>query len=119
VQRRVHGHDVRGVDIGAETRCAHYASERDVVALRFGCCEMYYPCFECHDAVANHEAEPWPAERSDEPAALCGGCGTELTPAAYMAVDGCPDCDAPFNPGCADHYHLYFEGASGETTGSS
>ena len=118
MRRRIHGHDVRGVDIDAETRCAHYASERDVVALRFGCCETYYPCFECHDAVANHDAEPWPAERADEPAALCGVCGAELTPCEYMAVDECPDCEAAFNPGCADHYHLYFEGVDGDTAGS-
>ena len=116
MRRHIHGHDVYGVDVDAETRCLHYATERDVVALRFGCCETYYPCFECHDAVTDHEAEPWPVERADEPAALCGVCGAELTPSEYMAVDACPDCSASFNPGCADHYHLYFEAIDSEST---
>ena len=109
---RVRGHEVRGVDVDGETRCAHYGTERDIVALRFGCCESYYPCFRCHAAVADHEAERWPAGRRDEPAALCGVCGAELTVDRYVAVDACPDCGAAFNPGCAGHYDRYFEPAA-------
>jgi uncharacterized CHY-type Zn-finger protein len=26
-----------------------------------------------------------------------------------METDGCPACGAGFNPGCAAHYHRYFE----------
>ena len=109
---RAHGHEVRGVDVDGETRCAHYGTERDVVALRFGCCESYYPCFRCHAAVVDHEAERWPAGRRGDPAALCGVCGAELTVDRYVAVDACPDCGAAFNPGCADHYDRYFEPAA-------
>ncbi|ESP88814.1 CHY zinc finger protein [Candidatus Halobonum tyrrellensis] len=108
--RRVRGVEVRGVDVGPETRCAHYAGERDVIALRFGCCERYYPCFACHEAVADHDAEPWPRARSDEPAVLCGVCGATLTVDAYLdAGFVCPACDAAFNPGCAAHHDRYFE----------
>ncbi len=117
---RVHGHEVRGVDVDGETRCAHYGTDRDVVALRFGCCGTYYPCFRCHAAVADHAAERWPADRRDEPAALCGVCGAELTVDRYVAVDACPDCGAAFNPGCADHYDRYFEpAAAGEDGGEN
>ena len=109
--RYVHGVPVSGVDVDPETRCAHYRGDRDVVALRFGCCETYFPCFRCHDAVADHEREPWPRARFDEPAVLCGVCGTELTAEAYLDLDEheCPRCGAAFNPGCVDHAHLYFE----------
>jgi len=107
---QIHGCEVRGEDVDAETRCAHYASERDVVAIKFACCETYYPCFRCHDAVAEHDAERWPAGRRDEQAVLCGACGVELAVAEYVGAEACPACDAAFNPGCADHYHLYFEG---------
>ncbi|WP_290814015.1 CHY zinc finger protein [Halovivax sp.] len=108
--RRVHGLPVRGVDVDAETRCAHYDGDRDVVALKFACCESYHPCFRCHESVADHEAEPWPRVRFDEPAVLCGVCGTELTPPAYLdAEHRCPACDAPFNPGCEAHADRYFE----------
>lgn len=107
---------VYGVDVDSETRCAHYRTERDVVAFRFACCERYYPCFRCHEAVADHEAVPWPRDRFDEPSVLCGGCATELTVPDYLAADyDCPSCGAPFNPGCAKHADLYFETAESES----
>jgi uncharacterized CHY-type Zn-finger protein len=106
---QVQGHEVRGVDVDGETRCAHYGTERDVVAIEFPCCETYYPCHRCHEVVADHDAETWPLERRDETAVLCGACGTELAIQEYMGVDACPACESAFNPACAGHYHLYFE----------
>ncbi|WP_418286084.1 CHY zinc finger protein [Halorubrum sp. DTA46] len=79
---------LRGVDVDPETRCAHWDAPVDVIALRFGCCEVYYPCDACHDAATGHEPEPWPRERFDEPAVLCGGCGATLTATAYLDGDG-------------------------------
>lgn len=110
---RIHGHDVRGIDVDDETRCAHYGTERDVVAIKFACCETYYPCFRCHAEVADHEAETWPIERREVQAVLCGAYGSELAIQEYVGVDACPECGVRFNPGCADHYHLYFEDVEG------
>lgn len=107
---QIHGHEVRGVGVGPETQCAHYSTERDIVAIKFACCGTYYPCFRCHEETTDHDIERWPIERRDEPAVLCGGCGTELAPQEYMGLDACPDCRAAFNPACSDHYHRYFEG---------
>ncbi|PAU83158.1 hypothetical protein CK500_10140 [Halorubrum salipaludis] len=78
---------LRGVAVDPETRCAHWDSAVDVVALRFGCCETYYPCDACHDAATDHEAEPWPRDRFDEPAVLCGACGATLTAREYLDRD--------------------------------
>ncbi|SFR57216.1 CHY zinc finger protein [Halorubrum sodomense] len=102
---------LRGIDIDPETRCAHWDDPVDVVALRFGCCGTYYPCDACHDAAADHEAVPWPRERFDEPAVLCGACRTTLTAREYLEADddACPACGAAFNPGCRKHRHRYFE----------
>ena len=109
MEREIEGRTVHGVEVGPETRCAHYDTERDVVALRFACCEAFYPCFRCHEAVADHEAERLLVE-SLESAVLCGVCGTELTPEEFVTGDHeCPDCGVAFNPGCADHYERYFE----------
>lgn len=108
--RRVGGTLVRGVGVESETRCAHYAGDRDVVAVRFACCDAYYPCFECHEAVADHPADPIPAAAFDEAGVLCGACGAALTVREYLDCGfSCPDCGAAFNPGCAAHYDRYFE----------
>ncbi|WP_135820407.1 CHY zinc finger protein [Halostella litorea] len=106
----VAGRAVRGVGVGSETRCAHYGGPRDVVAIRFACCDAYYPCFRCHAAVADHDAERVPRAAFDAAGVLCGVCGATLSVRAFVEGDhACPDCGAAFNPGCADHYDRYFE----------
>jgi uncharacterized CHY-type Zn-finger protein len=105
------GIHVFGPVVDDETRCIHYSSERDVIAIRFKCCNRYYPCFECHQQEADHPAQVWPRNEWATPAILCGKCKTELTVNEYLnSNDQCPHCKAPFNPGCRHHYHLYFEG---------
>lgn len=100
---------VYGVNVDSETRCKHYHTEVDIIALKFGCCERYYPCYECHLETADHPPKTWPESRFDQPAVLCGACGHELTVHEYLACDSqCPSCKASFNPGCKLHYHLYF-----------
>jgi uncharacterized CHY-type Zn-finger protein len=111
MHRPVGSHDVYGVAVDSETRCAHYDSEQDVVALKFGCCETFFSCYACHEAVADHTPQPWPRTRFDHPAVLCGSCRTALSVTQYLsAAHECPACGASFNPGCAGHYDRYFEG---------
>src|SRR4051812_5416803 len=106
----VHGQPVYGEIIDDETRCRHYHGESDVIAVKFKCCGRWYPCAECHLAVADHAAEIWPVSEFSERAVLCGSCGETLTISQYLTCDNsCPVCGAGFNPGCANHYHLYFE----------
>ncbi len=100
---------VRGATVDDQTRCAHYASPLDVVAIRFRCCGEYYPCHLCHEEAAGHPAERWPASEFDARAVLCGVCRHELTIAEYQAATACPHCGARFNPRCASHSHLYFD----------
>lgn len=110
--------DVHGVDIDGETRCTHYSSESDVVALRFGCCGEHYACLKCHSEIADHPSEPWPTERRTEPAVRCGVCNADLTADEYTSSEVCPDCGARFNPGCVDHYRIYFEWIDAATGGT-
>lgn len=101
---------VLGVDLDDETRCAHWYSPRDVVAIRMKCCGEYYACKDCHDALGGHPAQVWPRSEWDEKAVLCGVCRHEMSIAAYLASsDACPACGAGFNPGCRLHRHFYFE----------
>lgn len=103
------GIDVRGDVVDQSTRCAHYATERDIVAIRFACCGEVYPCHACHDSHAGHERSVWARAERDVAALLCGACGTTLTIAEYLVADACPRCASEFNPRCALHAHLYFE----------
>ena len=110
MNRRIHGVEVVGLDVDSETRCRHYAGRTDVIAIRFKCCDAWYPCIDCHRALADHEPAVWPIGERDELAVLCGVCGRRLGIATYLNGDSsCPRCGAGFNPGCKLHHHLYFE----------
>ncbi len=100
---------VYGQTIDDQTRCIHYRTPRDVIAIKFYCCRRYYPCHLCHEASAGHSSQQWPASQHDQKALLCGVCSTELSISSYFAIDACPACLAPFNDGCRLHRHLYFE----------
>lgn len=104
---------VKGKTVDDETRCTHYHSPLDIIAIRFRCCHDYYPCYQCHDETAGHPAQVWKKEEWDTRAILCGKCKTELSINDYLkAADHCPSCGAPFNPGCSKHHHLYFDTGS-------
>ena len=103
---------VLGPVVDDETRCIHYRTSLDVIAIEFACCTTFYPCHLCHAETADHPATQWPLGKRDEPAVLCGVCGHLLTITDYLDVDACPSCAAPFNPGCKLHPELYFEPVS-------
>ncbi len=101
---------VRGIDLDAQTRCAHYRSEFDIIAIKMKCCGIYYACKECHEALARHPAKVWPRAEWAQYAVLCGACGHEMSIEQYMASGyQCPACTSAFNPGCRKHYHFYFK----------
>ena len=101
---------VRGIDLDANTRCAHYHSALDIIAVKIKCCDTYYACKNCHDALAGHASDVWPCDEWNRPAVLCGACGSELSVNDYLNCDNrCPACEASFNPGCRNHHHFYFE----------
>jgi uncharacterized CHY-type Zn-finger protein len=102
---------VRGLEVDGQTRCAHYHSPVDIIAIKMKCCGDYYACKDCHLALADHEVVLWPRNEWGEKGILCGACGAELTINNYLASGyRCPMCRAEFNPECRRHYHFYFEG---------
>jgi uncharacterized CHY-type Zn-finger protein len=109
--------DVRGVNLGPQTRCEHYRGPTDLVAIKTKCCGVYYACKDCHAALADHQIEVWPENEWNQRAILCGACGEELTIRQYMKSESrCDVCRARFNPKCRDHYHFYFQ-VSGSVQG--
>ena len=106
----IKGRAVKGLQVDPLTRCTHYHSERDIIAIKFKCCQTYYPCYKCHDALCDHTGIKWESGEFGEKAVLCGQCGSELTIKEYLhAHSTCPYCHAQFNPGCGLHYNYYFE----------
>ncbi len=105
-----HPMQILGVQVDMETRCAHWHSEIDRIAIKFYCCGLYYACFECHEAVGCGKSAVWPKEQFDEKVVLCGFCGHQLTIQEYLeCASACTSCGSNFNPGCSLHKHLYFE----------
>jgi uncharacterized CHY-type Zn-finger protein len=103
---------VRGLDVDQATRCKHWHSPLDVIAIKMKCCGEYYACKDCHDELADHAIAVWPRNEWDTCAILCGVCSDELTIQQYMDCGNvCPSCGAGFNPGCREHYQYYFEAA--------
>jgi uncharacterized CHY-type Zn-finger protein len=102
--------EVRGLHLDPHTRCLHYHSPLDIVAIKLKCCGVYYACKDCHVAMADHPINVWPSAEFTQLAVLCGACKTELTIREYLRCDSrCPHCHAAFNPACANHHHFYFE----------
>ena len=101
---------IRGVQADSETRCVHYHTPLDVIAIRMKCCGAWYACKDCHDVLAGHGIRAWPASEWNEIAVLCGVCGTQMSVRQYLdCASLCPACAAPFNPGCRHHNPFYFE----------
>ncbi len=100
---------LRGCQVDRHTRCAHYDDPQDVIAIRFACCDVYYPCAQCHRATTDHSPRRLSANQTNEAAVLCGRCNGVMTAAAYLRANHmCPHCGTAFNPGCATHHDRYF-----------
>lgn len=107
--RVIGGFLVRGQVIDNQTRCSHYHTDLDIIAIKFKCCDTYYPCYSCHQEAVNHEAITWEINERDAKVILCGVCGHELTIQEYMNSNNtCTSCQSLFNPNCKKHYDLYF-----------
>jgi uncharacterized CHY-type Zn-finger protein len=101
---------IKGKTVDEHTRCVHYHSPLDIIAIKMKCCDSYYPCIYCHNEEAGHEAQTWKKIEFENKAVLCGACYTEMTIAQYLQSNySCPFCKAALNPGCSSHNHFYFE----------
>lgn len=101
---------VKGNLVDDQTRCIHWHSPLDIIAIKFKCCNTYYACYDCHHEKADHLPEIWTKEERNEKAILCGVCKSELSIKEYFVSENiCPHCKSAFNPNCSRHYHLYFE----------
>jgi uncharacterized CHY-type Zn-finger protein len=101
---------INGKPIDNETRCVHYHSSLDIIAIKMKCCNEYFPCIDCHNETTHHLVQRWQKDEFNTKAILCGFCKKEMSIQQYLNSNHlCPYCNAAFNPGCRNHHHLYFE----------
>lgn len=99
---------VYGQVFDKQTRCVHYHSKKDIIAIKFKCCLKYYPCYQCHQIGESHEIEVWSKDEFNQKAILCGVCQTEFTIEQYLQMTKCRCCSSEFNEGCRLHHQIYF-----------
>lgn len=100
--------EVHGNLVDSSTRCIHYYSEFDIVAIKFKCCGKFYPCYKCHEENETHEIVKWSATEFSEQSILCGNCKETISILEYFQVSECPKCRGKFNVNCELHYGIYF-----------
>ncbi len=101
---------IKGSLTDDQTRCTHYHSDQDIIAIKFKCCGEYYACIHCHEENADHGPQRWTKEERNTTAILCGNCKNEMSINEYFSCNySCPHCSAAFNPKCSNHNHFYFE----------
>jgi uncharacterized CHY-type Zn-finger protein len=73
--------DVYGPTVDEHTRCVHYATELDIIAIRFACCDRYYPLPLCAiPRLTDHPARTVATRASGTSPPSCARmCWTELT----------------------------------------
>ena len=98
----------QGVLVDDESRCVHYHTDKDIVALQCYECQKYYACYQCHNALETHTFTPYPLSLKEDRPILCGSCKKILTYEEYSKKSSCPYCKAAFNPACQNHYSIYF-----------
>ena len=106
---KIGSQSVYGLNLTPDSGCVHYSSTLDIIAIKFKCCDLYYACYDCHAALADHPPERWDFKDFQTQAILCGRCGHELTIQDYLTCQSqCPHCKNLFNPHCQRHWSLYF-----------
>jgi uncharacterized CHY-type Zn-finger protein len=101
---------VHGVSVTPLTQCTHWHSDLDIIAIKHTCCQKFYACISCHDALETHKSGVLSLDRRDEKVVLCGACKHILAVDEYMKSGSeCTKCGSSFNPGCKSHWGLYFE----------
>ncbi|KAF2011476.1 hypothetical protein BU24DRAFT_281853 [Aaosphaeria arxii CBS 175.79] len=109
---------VHGLSVTPLTQCTHWHSPLDIIAIKHFCCQKFYACISCHDALESHASAPWPKEvyekdasnEGGQGAVLCGKCKHVLGVSEYLGCGSqCTKCGSGFNPGCKLHWGLYFE----------
>lgn len=100
---------VYGATVDQETRCIHYHTRKDIIAIKFRCCQKYYPCYQCHNESENHAIRVWKKQEYEESVVLCGVCRHQFSITDYITKGQCPQCRSTFNSNCSRHFQLYFE----------
>ncbi|KAF2706037.1 hypothetical protein K504DRAFT_460132 [Pleomassaria siparia CBS 279.74] len=109
---------IHGIDLTPLTQCTHWNSPLDIIAIRHACCRKFYACISCHNTLeTGHNPSVWSRKDWDDKAVFCGNCKMMWSIRGYVEGGGggkdgkpkCGGCGAGWNPGCKNHWGLYFD----------
>ena len=92
---------INGLLVDNESRCQHYHSPLDIVALKCYDCQKYYACYQCHDHIEDHRFRAYPCHIRQDKVVICGVCLHEMTIENYQKSISCSHCHSRFNPACS------------------
>jgi uncharacterized CHY-type Zn-finger protein len=104
--------DIHGIGLTSSTQCAHWHSPLDIIAIKHACCQKFYACISCHNTLeSSHVPAVWKRKDWDEGAVFCGNCKRIWSVKEYLAgkESKCGGCGVAWNPGCKNHWNLYFD----------
>ena len=101
---------IYGLLVDNQSRCQHYHTELDIVALKCFDCLKYYACYQCHDRLGGtHSFRAYPCHLKQDKVLICGVYQHEMVIDEYQEAIVCPNCHSAFNLACSKHYDIYFE----------
>lgn len=77
---------IYGFLVDNESRCQHYHTELDIVALKCFECLNYYACYQCHDSLEEHSFRAYPCQLKQDKVLICGVCQHEMTIEEYYDI---------------------------------
>ena len=78
---------INGLLVDDQSRCQHYHSPLDIVALKCFECQKYYACYQCHDRLEAHIYRAYPCQLKQDKVLICGVCRHEMTIEEYQDVE--------------------------------
>ena len=75
---------IHGLSVTPLTQCTHWHSALDIIAIKHACCQKFYACISCHNALESHDPQVWGVRDRDEKTVFCGACKGVLGVGEYM-----------------------------------
>ena len=83
VHSEIRGINIYGKPVDQQTRCQHWHSDLDIIAIKIHCCAKNYPCFSCHEETADHSPSVSHTDVNNNTIFPCGFVSKLMSTAYY------------------------------------